>query len=206
MNNPHQYSNPTYVRHMEIESRIISLVGRQNQLRREIGGSSSVVANFYETRKSEIADIDQQLQKLSQEEQPLLRDLKNQFEQYLAFQRQERSQALFDEQEAVQRQKMKARNQEIALQEQRQNEIFLMSEEAERKRLHEAEEAEKKRQFEAEEAEKQGDRDLQIALIQRDAALAQAEAVRLTAEANAKAQEQANASLDGLINGLKDDG
>lgn len=58
----------------------------------------------------------------------------------------------------------------------------------------------------AEEAQKQRDHELQMAVIQRDTALAQAEASRLAAEANAKAQEQASSSLDALINGIGDTG
>tara|TARA_R110002072_G_scaffold118791_1_gene251335 strand:- start:180 stop:695 length:516 start_codon:yes stop_codon:yes gene_type:complete len=58
----------------------------------------------------------------------------------------------------------------------------------------------------AEEAQAQRDHELQMAIIQRDTALAQAEASRLAAEANAKAQEQASSSLDALISGVTGNG
>ncbi|MEO9697237.1 MAG: hypothetical protein ABJO09_00065 [Hyphomicrobiales bacterium] len=54
--------------------------------------------------------------------------------------------------------------------------------------------------------EAENDREIQKKLIDLQIMQAQAEAARLTTEANAKAQEQASASLDGLINGLKNDG
>jgi len=67
-------------------------------------------------------------------------------------------------------------------------------------------ERQSKREYEKIEAEKQRDHELQMALIQRDTAIAQIEATRLAVEAAEKAQEQANGSLDALIKGMKGDG